>query len=119
LQATGLPSLSADTLQLSGANMPDSTALYFQGTAQQSGGVGVVFGDGLRCAAGTVVRLGTKLNVAGSSSYPTGSEVAVSVRGLVTAPGSRAYQVWYRNAAAFCSASTFNLTNGWWLVWSP
>jgi hypothetical protein len=119
LQATGLPSLSADTLQLSGANMPDSTALYFQGTAQQSGGVGVVFGDGLRCAAGTVVRLGTKLNVAGSSSYPTGSEAAVSVRGLVTAPGSRAYQVWYRNAAAFCSASTFNLTNGWWLVWLP
>jgi hypothetical protein len=119
LLANGLPSLSADTLQLTGSNMPDSTALYFQGTAQQSGGVGVVFGDGLRCAAGTVVRLGTKLNVAGSSSYPTGSEVAVSVRGLVSAPGSRAYQVWYRNAAAFCSASTFNLTNGWWLVWSP
>ena len=65
------------------------------------------------------MRLGTKLNVAGSSSYPTGSEAAVSVRGLVTAPGSRAYQVWYRNAAAFCSASTFNLTNGWWLVWLP
>jgi hypothetical protein len=27
--------------------MPDSSALYFQGTAQQNGGLGTVFGDGL------------------------------------------------------------------------
>ncbi|MEY4775009.1 MAG: hypothetical protein RIT40_2044, partial [Planctomycetota bacterium] len=29
------------------------------------------------------------------------------------------YQVWYRNAAAFCSAETFNLTNGVLATWSP
>jgi len=27
--------------------------------------------------------------------------------------------VWYRNAAAFCSAETFNLTNGVLATWSP
>jgi hypothetical protein len=37
----------------------------------------------------------------------------------VTAPGVRTYQAWYRNAAAFCTASTFNLTNGVQLTWGP
>jgi hypothetical protein len=32
-------------------------------------------------------------------------------------PGTRTYQVWYRNAAAFCTISTFNLTNGIELSW--
>jgi hypothetical protein len=40
------------------------------------------------------------------------------VRGAVTSPGTRSYQVWYRNAAAFCTPSTFNLTNGTSIVWS-
>ncbi|MCY2959186.1 MAG: hypothetical protein NTY35_03390 [Planctomycetota bacterium] len=31
----------------------------------------------------------------------------------------RSDQVWYRNAAAFCTASTFNLTNGLSAVWVP
>jgi hypothetical protein len=43
----------------------------------------------------------------------------VSVRGLVATPGTRNYQVWYRNAAAFCAPSTFNLTNGLSLTWAP
>jgi hypothetical protein len=30
----------------------------------------------------------------------------------------RMYQVWYRNAAAFCTSSTFNLSNGYRVVWS-
>jgi hypothetical protein len=43
----------------------------------------------------------------------------VSVKGLVTAPGVRDYQCWYRNAAAFCTPSTFNLTNGLEITWTP
>ncbi|MCY2960558.1 MAG: hypothetical protein NTY35_10375 [Planctomycetota bacterium] len=119
LVASGDASLSFDTLTLSGAQMPNSSALYFQGTTSAGGGAGTVFGDGLRCASGTVVRLGTKTNAAGSSQYPVGGDLSISAKGLVTAPGSRTYQVWYRNAAAFCSVSTFNLTNGWRTVWSP
>jgi hypothetical protein len=41
------------------------------------------------------------------------------VRGNVTGAGTREYQVWYRNAASFCTASTFNLTNGLQLNWAP
>ena len=29
------------------------------------------------------------------------------------------FQVWYRNAATFCTTSTFNLTNGENVVYSP
>jgi hypothetical protein len=117
LEAVGQASLTSDTVQLRGSNMPNGNALYFQGTTQQSAGLGAAFGDGLRCAGGTIVRLGTKLNAAGSSAYPGSGEASVSVRGLIVAPGTRTYQVWYRNAAAYCTASTFNLTNGLQVVW--
>jgi len=115
----GASSLAVDTLVLLGTDMPSSSALYFQGTNALMGGVGVVFGDGLRCVSGTIARLGTKLNAAGVSQYPALGDQSVSVRGGVVAPGVRTYQVWYRNAAAFCTASTFNLTNGLRVTWVP
>jgi hypothetical protein len=119
LRATGVPSLAHDTLLLRGADMPDSFALYFQGTGTVNGTAGQAFGDGLRCVGGAVVRLGTRLNVGNQSQYPGAGGVAVSVRGAVTAPGQRFYQVWFRNAASFCTPSTFNLTNGLSVVWAP
>ncbi len=119
LTGSGSASIFFDTLLLSGTGMPNSSALYFQGTGQAGAGAGAQFGDGLRCASGTVVRLGTKANAGGASQYPAAGDLSVSARGMVLAPGTRTYQVWYRNAAAFCTADTFNLTNGWRTVWSP
>ncbi len=117
LVASGSASVAGDTLVLAGSGMPNSSALYFQGTSQSAAGAGAVFGDGLRCAAGSVIRLGTKVNASGASQYPVAGDAAVSVRG-VDAPGDvRTYQVWYRNAAAFCTTSTFNVTNGWQVTW--
>jgi hypothetical protein len=41
------------------------------------------------------------------------------VRGGVPINGGlRTYQVWYRNAANFCTSSTFNLTNGVAIQWA-
>jgi hypothetical protein len=119
LVASGTASLANDTVALLGTNMPNSSALYFQGTSQQAGGLGVVFGDGLRCAGGTIIRLGTTSNSAGASQYPFGAAPPVHVKGSVNTPGTRTYQVWYRNAAPFCTASTFNLTNGREISWGP
>ncbi len=118
LAATGVASLANDTVVLTGSGMPNSSALYFQGTQQQSSGAGGPFGDGLRCAGGMIVRLGTKTNAAGISQFPASGDPLVSVRGLVTTPGVRTYQVWYRNAATFCTVSTFNLTNGTQVSWT-
>jgi hypothetical protein len=119
LVGQGSASIANDSLVLQGTRMPDSSALYFQGTAQQTGGLGAVFGDGLRCAAGSITRLGTKVNAAGASSYPGVGDQSVSVRGAVLAPGTREYQVWYRNSASFCTPGTFNLTNGLQVTWAP
>jgi hypothetical protein len=119
LRSMGLASLSNDTLELEGEQMPNAPCLYFQGTARTNGGAGSVFGDGLRCAGGSIVRLSTAINASGMSQYPTGAQPSVSVRGQVTTPGLRDYQVWYRNAAAFCTPSTFNLTNGLEITWAP
>jgi hypothetical protein len=110
--------VSADTFVLQGSQMPNSSALYFQGTTQQAAGAGAVFGDGLRCAGGTIIRLGTKTNVTGSSQYPEGADVLISVKGGLSAGNVRTYQVWYRNAAAFCTSATFNLSNGLEVQWS-
>jgi len=115
----GASSLSGDTFVLRGSNMPSGPCLYFQGATQIAGGLGVAFGDGLRCAGGTTIRLGIKTNVAGASQFPGPSDPPVSLVGLVSTPGTRTYQLWYRDSATFCSAATFNLTNGVRVSWIP
>jgi hypothetical protein len=117
VRGVGVASLANDSLTLHGTQMPNSSCLYFQGTTQQSAGAGAAFGDGKRCAGGAVIRLGTKINAAGVSSYPVAGDASISVKGAVGAPGTRTYQAWYRNAAAFCTSSTFNLTNGLEVIW--
>lgn len=115
LVSSGASSLAADTLVLRGEGMTNASALYIQGD-----GVGVppVFGDGLRCATGTVVRLSTRTNVAGASDWPGVGDPTVSVRGGVASAGVRTYQVWYPNSASFCTAAVFNLTNGLRVTWT-
>ncbi|MCY2958554.1 MAG: hypothetical protein NTY35_00150 [Planctomycetota bacterium] len=119
LAVAGTASISADTFALIGTGMPNSSALYFQGTTQASGGAGTAFGDGKRCAAGSIIRLGTKNNAGGGSQYPIAGDQSISIRGANAAGNVRTYQCWYRNAAAFCTVDTFNLTNGRQVTWAP
>lgn len=110
LTATG--STNPDTVVLHGSGMPmASLCIYLQGDALED----AVFGDGVRCAGGSLIRLLTKSNVAGASAFPEQGDVSISTRGQV-APGSsvrRYYQTYYRNpAASFCPSATFNVTNG-------
>jgi hypothetical protein len=119
LTATGAPSLSADSIVLTATGLPPGTTVEFlQGTSQTS----VVFGDGLRCAGGAVIRF--PLRVAdqfGTCSFGTGigSDPAVSVVGFVASPATRFYQAWYRNSAPYCTTSNFNLSNGIAIEWHP
>jgi hypothetical protein len=119
LSGSGTVSIASDTFVLTGSGMPDSSVLYFQGTLRVNAGNGAVFGDGLRCVGGTVIRIGTKTNVAGTSSYPAAGDAHVALK-CNDAPGDvRDYQCWYRNAAQFCSGATFNLSNGLETTWAP
>jgi hypothetical protein len=119
LVTSGLARITNDSFHLQGSRMPNSSTLYFQGTTQVAAGAGGVFGDGLRCAGGSVVRLGITSNVNGSSSYPGVGDPSVSVKGALTSGVTRTYQIWYRNSAAFCNPETFNLTNAASVVWAP
>ncbi len=123
LGASGVPSVGFDTFVLHGTGMPNtSSVLYFQGTALAQNGAGVTFGDGLRCAVGTVVRLGIGTNSGGASNYPgSASDAPISVQGQIPAGGSvtRHYQAWYRDSASFCTGLTFNLSNAVSVTWAP
>lgn len=121
LATDGIASVANDSFRLRAFAMPLTTCLFFQGTGRRNGGLGVVFGDGLSCVDGTIVRLGQQIAVGGSAIDPAPSDAPISVRGQIPALGgvSRTYQVWYRNAASFCTSATFNLTNGVEALWAP
>ena len=117
----GSTSLTNDTFTLSVFPVPNSSLLFFQGTDRLGNGAGQVFGDGLRCAGGSVIRLGAKLPVSNFAQYSSTSDLPISIKGMVPAlGGTRSYQVWYRNPdPTFCTAGTFNLSNGWTVTWTP
>ncbi|MBL8861065.1 MAG: VCBS repeat-containing protein [Planctomycetes bacterium] len=118
LVGTGAASVATDglVLALHGAP-PTASALFFQGTLAEGGGAGVVFGDGLRCAGGTVVRLATKICSGGSAQVPAPGDASISTLGVVSPGAQHVYQAWYRNAASFCTPAAFNLSNGLRIVW--
>jgi hypothetical protein len=119
LVARGSTSLLTETARLEGSGMTNSSVLYFQGTTSVSGGAGFVFGDGLRCVGGSLVRLGVAQNSNGASIWPPPNGPSLREAGHVTAPGARFYQAWYRDAQNYCTPATFDLSNGWRFVWRP
>ncbi|MCY2960720.1 MAG: hypothetical protein NTY35_11190 [Planctomycetota bacterium] len=116
---SGTASVGNADLVLAGSGMPNAACLYVQGTTQQNGGAGVVFGDGLRCAGGTLTRLGVRINSSNGSSLPGPGEPSIAQRGGIPAGGgvTRYYQIWYRNSASFCAPTSFNLSNGLSVDW--
>ncbi len=129
LRAFGRASISADQVTLLATGLPPgSSALFFQGTLRENNGAGNIFGDGLRCAGGTIVRLSTYGVVAGTASIGYGGIAGLGggdttplhLQGLVTpSGGTRTYQAWYRNAAVYCTLASYNLSNGVEITWVP
>ncbi len=118
LDTSGIPDVSADTLVFTAASLPTTTTgLLFQGTAAVA--PSTVFGDGLLCVGGTVVRMSIKTASAGILTFPGSGDPSAHVAGLVTGFSDRFYQLWYRDAAAFCTSSTFNTTNALKVHWQP
>jgi hypothetical protein len=126
--SSGTANVAADIAQtdivtLTGTQMPaSSTCIYFQGSRVQP----IVFGDGLRCVNNPfLVQLGAKTNVAGASQFPDATDLSLNrtcggqswVMSPIPIGTVLAYQVWYRNIAAFCTPATFNLTNAVAMVW--
>jgi len=117
LNDSGSPSISADTLVLNSTNStPGAPGLYFEGSTRIAGGLGMPFGDGLRCVGGNIQRLQLR-SADGSGSAST--TLAISVRGNASAGTTLYYQFWYRDPHLSPCLGNFNLTNGRAVTWTP
>ncbi|MBK7874676.1 MAG: hypothetical protein IPJ77_02825 [Planctomycetes bacterium] len=118
MTAHGVVALDSVVLDGSGMNATGN-CIFLKGNLDDPNGL--VFGDGVRCATGTLIRLRTVPLVGGSASFPDSTQtITLSARGG-TPVGSGLtgyYTVYYRNAAAaFCPPETFNSANGYQIVW--
>lgn len=130
LYATGTMSVAEDQFgTLDGATEfkaeflpPSSSGILVQGDRRLA--AGVFNGDGLLWIGGNfgpLIRMYTKFANCGKMYFgrPVG-DVAISLRGAVPAVGGTYfYQVFYRNAAGFCTPATYNWTNGFRITWVP
>jgi hypothetical protein len=122
LVAGGNPGASAatDTMTLYTVGL-SGPGMFIQGTDVFAGGAGVAFGDGLLCSGGAITRLGIVFPESGYAVYPGGltpNPVHIA-GGPINAGDVRNYQVWYRDAAVYCTEATFNLTQAVSAVWGP
>ena len=119
LTASGVASLSADTLVLATTGLqPSNSGLYFQANNDLS--PGNVWGDGLRCAGGDLKRLGVRFSDANGYSDTSGYPQPISVKaGNVMAGDTKYYQCWYRNPMNSPCGWDFNSSNGYAVTWLP
>lgn len=112
----GPPLPDVAPLKLAVTNVPDALTIFIQGDvfAPNQG----LFGDGVRCLGGNLIRFGDQLASGGRASYPRTGQPAISVIGAATHGSTRWYQAIYRNAnVAWCSPATFNATNAIEIFW--
>ncbi len=118
LSGGGFASVSADTLVLVATNLePNNTGLYFQADNRVNGGNGIIFGDGLRCTGGNLIRLQARTSDAMGTSSTT---IGIAVKGGVSPGDVKRYQCWYRNIVnPLCGTGVndFNLSNGLEITW--
>jgi Tol biopolymer transport system component len=122
--ADGTASVSADTITLYAARIrANALTTLFEGTTQVNGGLGAPGGDGLRCVAGTLIRLVSRSASAdglASFGFSVPGDPLISVKGLIPTVGAtRYYQAVYRDAASFCTSYTFNDSSAITIVWTP
>lgn len=110
LEGSGSASVSGNLLAFHAQQLkPGQPALLFQGNNEVNGGLGMIFGDGLRCAGGSVVRLGVQAaDASGGASWGPGLAAAAGW----SAGQTRSFQVWFRDPLGLPCGSNFNLSNG-------
>ena len=115
ITSSGSASISADDLVLTGTGLiGNQPGLYFQGNNAVGGGLGVQFGDGLRCAGGGVIRLQVRFADASGTSA---TSLSVATKGGCAAGDVKRYQIWYRDPATTPCGAQFNLSNGYEITW--
>jgi Tol biopolymer transport system component len=124
LAATGVASLSSDSVQLTSAGEPaDALCVVFQGRTAIDA---VSFGDGLRCTGGPLARLFLRRAAGGVLAVPRGPDPSLSSRSAergdtIPLGATRNYQVDYRDPSpTFCPGppgGAFNVSNAIAIAW--
>jgi hypothetical protein len=111
LDATG--TTIPNTIIFTADGIPNGNLCTFlRGTA--STGTGALFGDGVKCVDGTLIRFGQQVSGAGGNPSNTVSVTPASV----ATGNTRYYQLQYRNPApGFCPVETFNASNAYSIAW--
>jgi hypothetical protein len=128
LSASGIAYLSLDSLVFTtSGETPNATSILLEGSALVPNGL--IFGQGVRCAGGTLKRLFVKTALSGSITAPdfAGGDSTISARsaaiGSQIQPGVPCYfLVYYRDPTVLgsCPAtSTFNCTQTGSVSWWP
>lgn len=126
LTTAGVAHLSADSLSFTTSGQrPTGSSIFFQGDAFLASGA--AYGQGVRCAGGTLRKLFSKAASGGSITVPGSGEPTVSARSAargstIGAGQSRWYVVAYRDPIVLggCPAgSGFNTTPTVQVSWSP
>ncbi len=110
----GVASVTAQTFVLKASRLPSNQlGVFFQGNNALNAGLGVPFGDGLRCVGGAARRLQI---VNTDFSGATQTTIDVAAKGGVVAGDLRRYQLWYTDPGTPCGA-LFNLSNATEITW--
>jgi Tol biopolymer transport system component len=119
LSASGVP--AADDVVLVGSGLSGMLALFLQGDLEL--GTPAVFGRGLRCIGGNLLRLYSAPVGGLAASAPAPGQPSLRARsaelGDTLPPGAtRAYQVWYRDAVpGGCGSAPTNVSNALRIHW--
>ncbi len=116
LAAAGNPSVIGDTLALKALHCPSQRiGLFFQGERKLGGGSGWLFGDGLRCVGGPVIRLQTVQTDGAGTAVTT---VPLANAGGISPGDTVYYQFWYQDPVGSQCATQFNTTNAVARTWN-
>ena len=110
----GVASITGQSFVLTATGLPSNQfGVFFQGNNALNNGLGVPFGDGLRCVGGAARRLQIVNSDFTGAAQTT---VDVAAQGGVVAGDLRRYQLWFTDPGSICGA-LFNLSNATELTW--
>ncbi len=114
LGTQGVASVVGQSFVLTATGLPaNQLGIFFQGNNSINSGLGVPFGDGLRCAGGAAKRLQI---VNSDQNGATLTTVDIALQGGVVAGDLRRYQLWYGDPGTPCG-TLFNFSNATEITW--
>jgi hypothetical protein len=123
LGASGVGSVTNDTVVLSGMRgQPNNSSMFFQANNNLDGNF-VWLDNGVQCAGGGLIRLKVKMN--GSGGDADSSPMVITTRSaqfnhVIQAGETLYYQWWYRETDDICQLDDdANTSNGYSITWVP